>query len=187
MVNRSDLSLVTLTVDITSAYLNHNRVATTELPAVIESIHSALEKAREPTPSTVLPEPAVPIRASIKPDYLVCLEDGRKLKLLKRYLRTQYNLTPDEYRAKWGLPRDYPMVAPSYATHRASLAQTYGLGRKPTTKADHPAGSPEPHLPLAPSPSSTTEAGGALDATETSPTPPEQKALSAPATEVVDH
>jgi len=184
MVDRSDLSLVTLTVDITSAYLNHNRVATAELPAVIESIHSALEKTREPAPSAVLPEPAVPIRASIKADYLVCLEDGRKLKLLKRYLRTQYNLTPDEYRAKWGLPRDYPMVAPSYATHRASLAQMSGLGRKPTTKADRPAEPVEPSLPLAPPPSNATNAGSTPG---TEPMPPAQEAPSIPMTELTDH
>jgi predicted transcriptional regulator len=134
MTNGPNLDLITMTVDITSAYLNHNSVATAELPAVIESIHAALDKARRPdVPEAPALVPAVPVRASIKPDFLICLEDGKKLRMLKRYLRTQFGMTPQEYREKWGLPRDYPMVAPSYATHRATIAKTIGLGRKPAT------------------------------------------------------
>lgn len=142
MIDKSNLNLVTLTVDITSAYLSRNAVATSELLAMIESVHAALEKAGEPAlPEAPTLEPAVPVRVSIKPDYLICLEDGKKVKMLKRYLNTRYNLTPQEYRARWGLPSDYPMVAPSYAARRAELARASGLGRKATTVTEQQADS----------------------------------------------
>lgn len=137
MVEPSNVNLVTLTVDITRAYLNHNQIAASELPAVIEAIHAAFEKASQPAAIDASPpEPAVSVRASVKPDYLICLEDGRKLTMLKRYLRTRYNLTPEEYRARWGLPRDYPMVAPAYSSRRSTLARASGLGRNPVVEPE---------------------------------------------------
>jgi predicted transcriptional regulator len=127
--------LVTLTADIVSAHVSNNSVAVSDLRLLIQNVHSALAglgtSVAEPD---VKLEPAVSIRASIKPDYIVCLEDGKKLKMLKRHLMTQYKLTPDQYRAKWNLPADYPMVAPNYAEQRRSLAVKIGLGRKPGTK-----------------------------------------------------
>lgn len=120
-----------LTADIVTAHLSNNTVATSDVPALIRSIHSALaDLGRHIQAEPPRPEPAVTVRASVKNDYIVCLEDGAKLKMLKRYLRTRFNLTPDEYRAKWGLPRDYPMVAPAYAAQRKELAVKIGLGRK---------------------------------------------------------
>jgi predicted transcriptional regulator len=125
-------TLITLTADIVSAHVSNNSVAVSDLPVLIQNVHNALNglgaTVEEPQPK---PEPAVSIRASIKPDYIVCLEDGKKLKMLKRHLMTHYGMTPDEYRQKWGLPADYPMVAPNYAEQRRSLAKKIGLGTKP--------------------------------------------------------
>jgi predicted transcriptional regulator len=107
-------------------------VATTDLASLIASVHAALTQTSAPAPvEAPAQEPAVAIRSSVKHDYIVCLEDGKKLKMLKRYLRTNYDMTPEEYRTKWKLPRDYPMVAPDYAETRRTLAQKIGLGRKP--------------------------------------------------------
>ena len=122
--------LIAMTADIVSAYLGANEVAAAELPALIHAVHSALTgltgvAAPEPEAQK---EPAVPIRRSINPDFLVCLEDGLKFKSLKRHLRSQYNMSPEDYRAKWGLPKDYPMVAPNYAKARSDLAKQMGLG-----------------------------------------------------------
>lgn len=123
--------LISLTADIVSAHVSNNSVATNDVASLIQNVFSALTTASTPAASAEpKAEPAVPIRSSIKHDYLVCLEDGQKLKMLKRYLRTNYNMTPEEYRAKWGLPRDYPMVAPAYAEQRRGLAKQIGLGRK---------------------------------------------------------
>jgi predicted transcriptional regulator len=133
MDNASDLqeTLVTLTADIAAEYLGNNNVAVSDIELVIQNIYRGLSKltpaAPEPEPKQ---EPAVSIRASIKPDYVVCLEDGKKLKMLKRHLMTHYQMTPDQYRAKWGLPADYPMVAPNYAEQRRTLAKKIGLGTK---------------------------------------------------------
>jgi len=128
--NFSD-TLITLTADIVSAHVSNNSVAVNDLPALIQNVHGALsnlgERVEEPQPK---PEPAVSVRSSIKPDYIVCLEDGKKLKMLKRHLMTHYSMTPDEYRQKWGLATDYPMVAPNYAEQRRSLAKKIGLGTK---------------------------------------------------------
>jgi len=133
--------LVQLTADIVSAYVSNNQVEFSELGKLIEEVHGALRRApngkAEPEPEPR--EPAVPIRKSVTPDYIVSLEDGRKFKSLKRHLKNTYGLTPDEYRAKWGLPRDYPMVAPNYAKARSELAKSMGLGRK--GKAEMPAAS----------------------------------------------
>lgn len=119
------------TVQIVSAYVTHNQVTSSDLADLIRSVHTALcglgSEPEVPAPSS---RPAVSAAESVTPDYLVCLEDGRKLKMLRRYLRTRFDMTPDEYRAKWGLPADYPMVAPNYARVRSRHAKTIGLGRK---------------------------------------------------------
>ena len=131
--------LLALTADIVAAHVANNRVATAEVSDLIASVHGALSGLAEPKAEPeVAPQPAVPVRSSVKHDYLVCLEDGKKLKMLKRYLRTNYDMTPEQYRSKWGLPRDYPMVAPAYAEQRRGLAQKIGLGRKPAAAADAP-------------------------------------------------
>ena len=122
-----------LTAQIVSAFLGNstNRVQSDEVTSLIQSTYTALRGLGEPAPQPeAKQEPAVSIRASIKPDYLVCLEDGQKVKMLKRYLMTKFNLTPDQYRAKWGLPSDYPMVAPNYSARRKELAKSIGLGTK---------------------------------------------------------
>ena len=126
-----NVSLVTLTADIAAAYVSNNQVATSDIAGLIAAVHSALGGIGVPAvPETEALEPAVSIKASVKPDYIVCLEDGKKLKMLKRYIATRYNMTPAEYRAKWGLRSDYPMVAPNYSATRKALALTSGLGRK---------------------------------------------------------
>ena len=130
-LDSSDDTLLSLTADIVAAHVSNNSVAVNDLPNLIQNVHSALSgiagasAAAEPKP-----EPKVSIRASIKPDYIVCLEDGKKLKMLKRHLMTHYNMTPDQYRQKWGLSADYPMVAPNYAEQRRTLAKSIGLGTK---------------------------------------------------------
>lgn len=125
-------TLITLTADIVAAHVSNNSVSVSDLPTLIANVHGALSGlGARPVAEEAAPEPAVSVRASIKPDYLVCLEDGKKLKMLKRHLMTHYGMTPDDYRAKWGLPKDYPMVAPNYAEQRRSLAVKIGLGRKP--------------------------------------------------------
>ncbi|WP_184099166.1 MucR family transcriptional regulator [Sphingopyxis panaciterrulae] len=123
-------TLVTLTADIVAAHVSHNNVTVSDLPMLIQNVHSALAGLdKDAEPEAPKQEPAVSIRSSVKPDYIVCLEDGKKLKMLRRYLMTNFGMTPDEYRAKWGLPKDYPMVAPSYAEKRRTLAKEIGLGR----------------------------------------------------------
>jgi predicted transcriptional regulator len=123
--------VIEMTADIVSAYVGNNTVSAAELPALIQSVHRALAgvsggaEVVEAAPR----DPAVPIRRSITPDFIICLEDGRKFKSLKRHLRTKYNMSPEEYRAKWGLPKDYPMVAPNYAKARSDLAKQMGLGQ----------------------------------------------------------
>src|SRR6476661_4792907 len=120
-------TLLTLTADIVAAHVSNNSVAVNDLPSLIQNVHSALSGI---SGRSSAPEPKVPIRSSIKPDYIVCLEDGKRLKMLKRHLMTHYNLTPDQYRQKWGLSPDYPMVAPNYAEQRRALAKSIGLGTK---------------------------------------------------------
>ncbi len=124
--------LLHLTTDIVAAYVSNNSVSTDDLPKIIVSTYKTLKDQHEDAENKPEPDPvpAAPIRRSIQPDYIICLEDGKKLKMLKRYLRTQYNLTPEEYRAKWGLPSDYPMVAPNYSKQRSNFAKTIGLGRR---------------------------------------------------------
>ena len=133
-------ALVELTASIVSSYIGSNHLSIGEIPRVIQSIYDALagvESTSTPVVDTP-PVPAVPVKRSIHPDYLVCLEDGRKFKSLKRHLRSKYNLSPEEYREKWGLPKDYPMVCPAYAASRSELAKSMGLGlggRKTSAKS----------------------------------------------------
>ena len=130
--NEMQETFITLTADIVAAHVSNNSVAVNDLPTLISNVHGALAALVGPAPVVPEPkqEPAVSIRSSIKPDYVVCLEDGKKLKMLKRHLMTHYSMTPDQYRAKWGLPADYPMVAPNYAEQRRMLAKSIGLGTK---------------------------------------------------------
>ena len=150
--------LVQLTADIVSAYVSNNKIGSAELSKLIGDVHGALQRAPagQPTPEPSPREPAVSVRRSVTPDYIVCLEDGRKFKSLKRHLQGEHGLSPDEYRSRWGLPREYPMVAPNYARARSDLAKNMGLGRKggdgaspsdsaggePTGAATHPRGRP---------------------------------------------
>jgi predicted transcriptional regulator len=133
MTEQSEMkeTLITLTADIVAAHVSNNSVAVNDLPTLISNIHTALTALGGPPPQPeAKQEPKVSIRASVKPDYIVCLEDGKKLKMLKRHLMTHYNMTPDQYRAKWNLAADYPMVAPNYAEQRRTLAKKIGLGTK---------------------------------------------------------
>ena len=135
----NDDTLITLTADIVAAHVSNNSVAVNDLPQLIANVHGALAGLGSGGAAPeVRAEPKVPIRSSIKPDYIVCLEDGKRLKMLKRHLMTHYQMTPDQYRQKWGRNSDYPMVAPNDAEQRRTLAKSIGLGtkrRKPTTKA----------------------------------------------------
>ena len=124
--------LLRMSVEIVSAYVSNNSIAATQVPDVINTVYGALNSINGQTvfESSESQKPAVSVRRSINPDYIVCLEDGKKLKMLKRHLRAAYGMSPDEYRAKWGLPSDYPMVAPNYALQRSAFAKKIGLGRK---------------------------------------------------------
>lgn len=124
--------LVELTADVVSAYVSNNSVVANDLPTVINDVYEALSKASAKAALPVKEElkPAVSVKKSVMPDYIICLEDGKKFKSLKRHLRTHYDLTPEEYREKWGLPHDYPMVAPNYAAARSALAKKMGLGQR---------------------------------------------------------
>jgi predicted transcriptional regulator len=128
-VERRQGRLIDLTAEIVAAHVANNSIAVSDLPVLIANVHGALGRLSGP-PAPEKLEPKVPIRSSVKPDYIVCLEDGRKLKMLKRHLRTEYQMTPDQYRERWGLAKDYPMVAPNYAEQRRSLAKAIGLGTK---------------------------------------------------------
>ena len=128
--------IIEMTTDIVSAYVGNNSINAADLPALIQNVHKALSQVTsgEEAAPQAPQEPAVSVRKSITPDYLICLEDGRKFKSLKRHLRTKYDMSPEEYRAKWNLPKDYPLVAPNYAKARSDLAKQMGLGqggRKP--------------------------------------------------------
>ena len=130
--SQNDTSPLNLVSELVAAYVSKNSLSPSELPQLINTVHEALRMPEQA--AAFVPEPAVPIKKSIRPDYVICLEDGKKLKMLKRHLRTSYNMTPDEYRQKWGLSSDYPMVAPKYAAKRSELAKKIGLGRKPGQK-----------------------------------------------------
>lgn len=122
--------LLELTTEIVSAHVSNNALPVGDLPQLIQDVYRSLSNVGGVQGAGERPQPAVSIKKSITPDFIVCLEDGKKLKMLKRHLKTSYNMTPDEYRERWGLPRDYPMVAPNYAKHRSSLAKKIGLGTK---------------------------------------------------------
>ncbi len=120
-----------LTAQIVSAHVSNNAVTADSLPSLINEVYKTLANVGKDPATPDKPQPAVPVKKSVMPDYIVCLEDGKKLKMLKRHLKTSYNMTPEQYRDRWGLPADYPMVAPNYARHRSSLAKKIGLGTKP--------------------------------------------------------
>jgi predicted transcriptional regulator len=128
--------LLKLSTEIVAAYVSNNPVPVSDLPGMIKSVHATLGSLAGATSLDIQTnqKPSVPVKKSIHPEYIVCLEDGKKLKMLKRYLRSRYGLSPDDYRAKWGLPADYPMVAPNYAAQRSEFAKKIGLGRAPEKK-----------------------------------------------------
>jgi predicted transcriptional regulator len=129
--NRDEL--LRMAVDVVAAYVSKNPLPAGQIPEVIHTVYASLTSLEigVPEAKSEAPKPAVAVKKSVTPDYIICLEDGKKLKMLKRHLRTTYSMTPDEYRAKWGLPPDYPMVAPNYAAQRSDFAKKIGLGRKP--------------------------------------------------------
>lgn|ERR1700694_3825527 len=134
MAESGNADVLELTAQIVSAHVSNNAIGADSLPVLIQDVYRTLAGVGK---QQVVPEkqlPAVPVRKSVFPDHIVCLEDGKKLKMLKRHLKTSYNMTPDDYREKWQLPPDYPMVAPNYAMHRSSLAKKIGLGTKPRTR-----------------------------------------------------
>ena len=153
--NRQEL--LSLTTEIVASFAGNNPIATTDLPTLISAVFTALNNVGkdqvEEAPEA--PVPAVPIKKSIRPDYIICLEDGKKLKMLKRHLATSYGMTPDQYRQRWGLPKDYPMVAPAYAAQRSSLAKQIGLGRKPELEPE-----PVPAKPAVPAAKPIRRAAG---------------------------
>jgi predicted transcriptional regulator len=130
--NTTDDDLIAYTTEIVSAHLANNNSSISEIPALIEQVYKTLATLRSggAVAKSERPEPAVSINKSVRPDYIICLEDGKKLKMLKRHLMTAYNMTPEQYRERWNLPSDYPMVAPNYAKQRSMLAKDIGLGRK---------------------------------------------------------
>jgi len=125
----SKLDLLTQAADIVAAYVSNNAISASDLPSLLTTVHQKLGELALEGGEAARPEPAVPIKKSVSDHYIICLEDGAKLKMLKRYLRTRYNLTPEEYRKRWGLPADYPMVAPEYARRRSDFAKKIGLGK----------------------------------------------------------
>ena len=129
-IERSEDAMLKQVTEIVTAYLSKNVLPPDEVPALIRSVHATPGCiAGVETPAATAREPAVPIKKSVKADYIICLEDGKKLKMLKRYLRARYDMSPDQYRAKWGLPGDYPMTAPNYAAKRSEFAKKFGLGK----------------------------------------------------------
>ena len=149
-MDNTEHAFLSMATGVVSAFVSNNTVRGDELPGLIQSTYDALKNTQKaPEPEVAAQEPAVSIRASVKPDYIVCLEDGKKLKMLKRHLMTHYSMTPEQYRAKWNLPSDYPMTAPNYAAKRAELAKKIGLGVKPKAAAPNaptPAPAPEPEV-----------------------------------------
>ncbi|MDA1088810.1 MAG: MucR family transcriptional regulator [Proteobacteria bacterium] len=132
MTDKPNISeLLELTTEIVSAHAGNNSIAPSDLPQLIQDVYKTLAGVGSSSLIPERPRPAVAVKKSISADFIICLEDGKKLKMLKRHLKTAYNLTPDEYRKRWGLPADYPMVAPNYAKHRSNLAKKIGLGTKP--------------------------------------------------------
>jgi predicted transcriptional regulator len=130
-MEQSEQQLLRYAVDVVTAHVGNNPVSVSDVPGFMREVYTALQElSGQKVPEAPRAEPAVPIKSSIKRDYIVCLEDGKKLRMLKRYLKTQYGMTPEQYRTKWGLPADYPMNAPALAEQRSTAARTIGLGRK---------------------------------------------------------
>ena len=129
-IEQQNADVLGLTAQIVAAHVTRNPVATEGLPSLIQDVYRTLASVGRDAPIPDKPQPAVPVRKSVFPDYIVCLEDGKKLKMLKRHLKTAYGLSPDQYRERWGLGPEYPMVAPNYASHRSRLAKKIGLGTK---------------------------------------------------------
>jgi predicted transcriptional regulator len=127
-ISQNNPDLLALTAEIVAAHVSKNSVVVSELPNLIQQVYSSLVHVGREAAPVSRPQPAVPVKKSVTPDYIICLEDGRKLKMLKRHLKTAYNMTPEEYRERWALPPDYPMVAPNYAVQRSELAKQIGLG-----------------------------------------------------------
>jgi predicted transcriptional regulator len=127
----ANMSVLALTAQIVSAHVSNNTITSEAIPALILDVYRTLAGIGQEPPAPERPQPAVPAKKSVFPEYIICLEDGKRLKMLRRHLKTAYNMTPDQYRERWGLPADYPMVAPRYAQHRSSLAKKIGLGTKP--------------------------------------------------------
>ena len=152
----NELDLTSLTADIVSAYVAHNAIGSDRLPDFIGSVYGALSRAslQGVEPPKVELKPAVAIKKSVTAEHIICLEDGKKFKSLKRHLRNEYNMSPEEYREKWGLPRDYPMVAPAYAARRSQMAKTMGLGRRSTG-----ATAAQPEVPAKAEPAETPKRG----------------------------
>lgn len=131
MTNMPQVDLLHLTTDIVASYVAGNNLPVSDIPALIERVYKTLSQVAGGSQSMPeRPQPAVPIKKSVTPEFIICLEDGKKMKMLKRHLKTSYNMTPDQYRERWGLGADYPMVAPNYAEKRSSLAKNIGLGKK---------------------------------------------------------
>ena len=165
-------TLLGLTADIVASHVANNNVATNDLPSLISNVYSALSGLNSAAPSKQPEqEPAVSIRSSIKPDYLVCLEDGKKLKMLKRHLMTHYQMTPSDYRAKWKLPADYPMVAPNYAAQRRKLAHDIGLGRKAAPAPAKAAPAPKAAAPAKAAPAAAKAEAAPAKAAPAAPKP----------------
>jgi predicted transcriptional regulator len=129
-----DEDVLGLTAQIVSAHVSNNTVNPDSLPSLIQEVYKTLAAVGKEPVAPERPQPAVAVKKSVLPDYIICLEDGKKLKMLKRHLKTSYNMTPEQYRERWGLGTDYPMVAPNYASHRSSLAKKIGLGTKPRSR-----------------------------------------------------
>jgi predicted transcriptional regulator len=138
----SENPILALTAQIVSAHVSKNSVAAESLPGLIEKVYQALSNAGAEPVQAEKPQPAVPVKRSVFPDYIICLEDGKKLKMLKRHLQSAYGMTPEQYRERWGLPHDYPMVAPNYAQQRSELAKQIGLGRRAEEESAEPAPRP---------------------------------------------
>jgi predicted transcriptional regulator len=140
--NATDTRILSLTAQIVSAHVSNNALQADALPALIQSVFRTLSGAGKEAAQPGRPQPAVPVKRSVFADFIVCLEDGKKLKMLKRHLKTSYNMTPEQYRERWELPANYPMVAPNYAAHRSSLAKKIGLGTKRAKAPAKPAAKP---------------------------------------------
>lgn len=144
MADEDSQAILALTAQIVSAHVSNNSVPADGLTTLIRQVHQALAGVGTVAPEPEKPQPAVPVKRSVFPDYIVCLEDGKKLKMLKRHLQSAYSMTPEQYRERWGLPPDYPMVAPNYAERRSALARQIGLGRKDGRVAAEATDEPEP-------------------------------------------